>query len=338
MKLVISTLSNLKTLSHILTITITVAATSFYHEIILARDLTTASVTNSDSSDDIHLNAFQLSYINNLRGHFWPYSELATSNLDAGIEINRYAGHASGTEFVGKQVQAVLGERFSESFYIGAKAGFHRLNVAKQEDRNDFISYMLYTQANVAQNVDINLTTASDYVYMLGLQPSGIYNYLHATKWWTNIEWKPIETIRILMDSSAWNLSDQNFRRDDKLSLLYGISPDSPWIWSGISYEVLHYKNIDPNYWSPDLFRSVNLELDCNAPINDDLDGVLAISLSRQKEDNYPIGNGHSVFIGINNKISKSKTIRLGFSRIRSAQGPSAWDENSYNISLNGSF
>jgi len=310
----------------------------FCCEMANARDLYTIGAEDSSTSDDIDLTTFEISYINNQREHLWPYNESADSDWDFGFALHRYNGKANGTDFTGYQLEAVLGWRYSSSTYFGGKIGDHNLDVQSLDQQEDRTTYDFSALVGLADSFSINLGAADDYVYQFGLQPAGAREFLHAERWQAGFELRPIETVRVIGSGSLWELSDANNRHEGSIKMIYGISPGWPWIWAGVSYEQLGYDVKKPDYWTPEKFRSLGFEFESSFPLTENISGALSASISRIKEDNFPEGNGDSIFAGIDYKVIDDLTLRVGASRIHSKQESSSWSEEAYRLSLNGSF
>ena len=151
-------------------------------------------------------------------------------------------------------------------------------------------------------------------------------------------DWMPTKRIRFSGTHSNWELSDENTRRQNKLALVYGISPGWPWIWAGLIYERLEYDLNLPDYWTPGYSRTAGFVFDSSFPISDELTGAFSASLTRIKEDQYPEGDGGSLYLGLDYKFSKDHVLRMSFNRILSSQQSSAWSENTYMLSINGAL
>ena len=303
-----------------------------------AENLYTLGATSSSSSDDIDLNDVQLRYVNNRREYAWPYAESADSDWDWGIELHRYFGQASGTDFAGLQLQGLFGWHYSKNTYIHGAIGAHRLDVPSAENQKERATYDLNAQLGITKTFNLKLNTADNYVYQYGLQPAGAREYLNAHMSSAGFDWRPTERIRFSGSHSYWDLSDENTRRQYKYDLVYGISPGWPWIWAGLTYERLEYDMDKIGYWTPGYSRTAGLVFDSSFPVTENLTGAFSASLTRIKEDEYPEGDGGSLYIGIDYKLTKQHTLRMSFNRILSSQQSSTWSENTYYLSLNGAL
>ncbi len=310
----------------------------FYCKFIDAKDLYTDEVKTISTSDDIDLDIITFSYINNLRSHFWPYVEAADSDFDWGIVLHHYSGQASGTDFTATQLEGVLGWRYSDQSYFGLRAGGHYLEVPSQNDEKSRLTYEFDAQIGLFDNFNLQINAADDYVYQEGLQPAGAREFLNAQKRLAGFEWKPFERIRVTASSSMWELSDSNVRKQSKVGMFYGISPSWPWIWAGIAYEKLSYNEAKPDYWTPGIFHSRGIVFESSFPVTDKLAAAFSGSIYKIEENNFSEGDGDSVFAGLDYKLTDNHTLRFKMSRIHSRQAESDWSEDTYSLSLNGSF
>ena len=303
-----------------------------------AEDLYTLGAFSSSSSDDIDLNSVQFHYISNRREHFWPYEQSADTLWDWGFDIYRYIGESGGNDFTGHQFEGLFGWRFSDASYLGGTFGLHRLDVPDNSEQDDQWTYDLRAQFGVTNNFSVMLNAAEDYVYQLGLQPAGIREFLVAQTLEAGLTWNPVRVIRVTGLSSKWDLSDGNVRQEHQARLLYGISPGTPWVWLGVSYEELKYEEMKPDYWTPGRSRSIGLVFESHFVLLKDLAGSLSAGLSKIKEDDNPEGDGGYIFVGVDYNLTETHTLKFVYSRNRSIQQSSQWSENAYSLSLNGSF
>lgn len=332
-------LNNIKTItSATLTVSLTCLLFLGYSKIAYTKDKYTLQATHSSTSDNIDLDILNISYISNLREHFWPYLKTGDSVFDWGIDFHRYDGQADGTEFLGYQLEGIFGIQVTDISYVGLKLGSHSLEVPSTNSRKNQETYDLYAQLGISKKFIVNLNFSDDYVYKFGLQPAGAREFLNAEIRTTGVTWRPFETLRISAQRSSWTLSDTNKKHENKASMLYGLSPGWPWIWAGVVYEKLEYTQSKPDYWTPTSFRSTGLAFESSFPISAGLTGAVAATVTSFKEDSNSNGNGGSLDIGLDYEIIQSYILRLGFSRIISQQGKSDWTENTYNISINRVF
>lgn len=309
-----------------------------YCQTVHTKDLYTLGASSSSTSDNIDLDSVKFSYLNNQREHFWPYVKSADSEYDWGVNLHYYDGQANGTDFRGHHLEGVFGFQISEISYIGGSIGLHNLDVPDLDNQKERNTYNIFTNLGLTNNFSLLFSIADNYVYQYGLQPAATREFLNAEMRTAGFQWKPFNTIRISGASTTWDLSDSNTKRETKARILYGISPGWPWIWIGVSYEKLKYEIVKPDYWTPENFRSVGLVFESSFPISDNLTGAVAASTSNVKEDNNPKGNGNSINLGLDYKLTEAHTLRLGFDRIVSQQKKSTWSENTYKLSVNGSF
>jgi len=303
-----------------------------------AEDLYTLSGEYSSTSDDVDLYTAHFSYINNRRKYYWPYQESPSSTVDTGFLLNRYNGQTEGARFVGWEGLQSIGGQLSHSLYIKGGLGLHLLDVEGTVDDKSIVTYDVVAQFDPVEQLNINLSATKNYVYQLGVQPAGVQQLLYANQWQGGFEWYPVKTIRVIVSDSKWKLSDDNYRREKKFSVLYGISPDSPWIWAGVFHEILNFDEQKADYWTPEKFLNSGLMWESSFSISDSLTGTVAATISRIKEDEYPQGDGNSIFAGLDYKLMSEQVLRLGFRKINSSQGKSSWDERAFNLSINGSF
>jgi len=303
-----------------------------------ADDLYTLGVATSSTSDDIDLNTLVLGYRNNRRDFFWPYQESADTVWDWGFDLHRRSGSAEEFDFTGSQLEVMIGRRIGSQSYVRLSAGIHHLDVSDLNQRKEQFSYNAFALLELEPQAHITLETEDDYIYQDGIQPGGVKGFLNAKKSAVGLEWEVVDRIRVLANSSVWKLSDSNRRRQHTASLLYGISPGWPWIWSGVAYEALSYEDDNADYWTPTKFRSVGLVFDASFPVTDNVSAAVAVNVNKVKEDDHSQGDGGYLSLNVDYNLTSRHILRFESSRIQSAQENSDWSENIYSVSINGSL
>jgi hypothetical protein len=115
-------------------------------------------------------------------------------------------------------------------------------------------------------------------------------------------------------------LDDRNIQHQSAAALLYGVSPEWPWIWVGVGTEQLRCDESRPGYWSPRIFRSSGLRVDVAAPITEQLSYSVAANLDRVNEDGVS-GDGRYFSIGLEARLTPALSLRASVSDGQSLQG-----------------
>lgn len=301
-----------------------------------ADELYTLGSKNNRESDDIVLETYYFNYKNHLRSFYWPYQENTKALWDYGLNVQRAIGEASTLAYSTKSANLSIGWHHSVNDYITGSIGTHYILPESTPIEHSRTSYEFRAHLGDPETGHIYYHFADDYVYQLSLQPAGIKEYLSASRHSLGIRWVPAGLVKLEPVVSQWNLSDDNIRRSAKLDAYLKLSRE--WVWLGVSYENMGYKEKRADYWSPQSFRSLGLVFESSISLGRKLTTSLAGSLSSIKEDNFPKGRASSLSIGVDYKPLKNLAVRYSFSRYKSQQKTNQWSELSSNVSINGLF
>ena len=99
-------------------------------------------------------------------------------------------------------------------------------------------------------------------------------------------------------------------------AVLYGLSPDLPWVWvgAGIYYQVFEFQT--DGYWSPSQYHSFGPRLEASFPISPKLTGEAGVNLNVVSEDRWtPLDFsefGGYISLGLDYSIGKGTHLKIG--------------------------
>lgn len=199
----------------------------------------------------------------------------------------------------------------------------------------DLTSYQLGAQTKWENGSYVNIQHKKDFVVEQQIINSADGKLLHAETTSADIEFRPAKRIRLKAQGQYQKLSDNNRSRKQQVGAYYGISPDWPWIWTGVEVEHLDYEREDAAYWTPQNHRSVAATLSASFPVNEQISLSSSASINRSKSDNNPDwGTGYYLSAGSEIQLNNSTRLSANAHRIKSQQDDSAWDETGAEIGL----
>lgn len=297
-------------------------------------DLFQTGYRHDQTSDGLDMNSWLVSYRNHRREMFWPWQDSPDYSLDWGLSLRRDSGEIPQRSFTAARLAALLGKRFSPSLYAEASGGMHRLNTAW---RDELAIYSGAVYWSPSAWLDLHIFTNRDYLYTDAQIPAGITEALAARTYAAAVTIKPARRWHLNGTGKVGALSDGNRSYHYIYSLMYGVSPDWPWIWVGIGGETLHYDEARPGYWTPRNFRAAGLRFDSSVPLSESLEFDAALNLDRLHEDGTT-GSGYYADVGFDWTMMKDIHLRLGAIRNHSLQQGSRWSERIYTVSLGGAL
>ena len=300
------------------------------------RDLFILGVSSLSTTDDFDARTYSLSYRNHRRELFWPWQEATTHTLDWGLDVDRSEGEVTPTEFESIHVQGSLGAYLTPGTYVLAQVGHHKL----QTDLGDrtITSRHLTAIFGVGHDFGVQLETGRDFIYPDGAVPGGITEQLTALEHSASFRWRPHQRLRILGQGRYRDYdkeNDENTSRQTDLNILYGISPEWPWVWAGVGAQRLTYDRQVPSYWSPEEFTAYGLRFDSSFPLGERLSGSAAANLDKLDEDGST-GTGYFLQAGLQYRLYGDLYARLDVTESKSIQRTSTWSADSVFFRLSG--
>lgn len=297
---------------------------------------------HESTSDELDHNSLGLSYQNHRRDPHWPYPGEADAAWDLGLRANLCSGktpygHYSSFDFFGE-----FSRKISEKANMGLEAGMSRLS----EDRGGSIiipagtlSAFIFPASFLSFEVMVFRKLAN-----VDHRPGAVSTHLKEVGERLNIYSQPVERIRVIAQGENKNLSDGNQKRWSDFSLLYGVSPGTPWIWLGMGGELFGYTRntendpVETRYWSPGRFISFGPRADIQIPIQ----GLLSLSIganwNRLREGDLPWGTGYYLSPSLNYGSRENVLVSVYYTRISSKQGESSWSSNTFGLNALASF
>lgn len=147
------------------------------------------------------------------------------------------------------------------------------------------------------------------------------------------IIFRPYEKLKLQGSGELGWRSDSNTKFSSDFALLYGVSPDWPWIWVGYGYYTLSFQKQNAAYWSPKNFTSHGLRVDMSFPVVSQLSGIFAVNFNNYDEDGFT-GRGHYGVVGLQWGSTSDFHFKMTWTQIRSGQSSSPWKYDGITLNL----
>lgn len=275
-----------------------------------------------------------VSYRNRRRDMDWPYQEADSLDLDWGLDAVVRNGSSFSSDFNALQFDAFIGKRLQTGSYLEVGVGVHGIRGDDLIKDDTIPIYWAKGLFPVTPSFDIEVVASFDYLYPEGFQPGSLIEALTSHTIFGELSWKPVYSLWIKSQSELKFISDSNKRFWTDLAVLYGISPDWPWVWVGAGANYLTYEFESDNYWSPSQYISYGPRLESSFPINEKLTAWAEIHLNVVTENEIFEELGDDISLGIDWALTKKVHMLLGIERFDSIRDGDHYYENSVFLSF----
>ena len=154
-----------------------------------------------------------------------------------------------------------------------------------------------------------------------------------------NLSVRPLKRVRASLIQKLFFFNDANRRTDGDLSVMYGLSPDWPWIWVGAGYERLTDSNSNQgHYWAPRVFEDIGPRIDLAVPIYGALSYLMGLNFNWFRDIDYGTGFGYYGTAKLQYGQSDGRHCYFGIESIESKQGAGKWSSLAWNAGVQWLF
>ena len=242
-------------------------------------------------------------------------------------ETGKYAYH--GNEVIG-QITKEFNDYIKGELSIGA---IHLENQGTHQHTN-FTKYNAKITAQPTKNASITVEHGENLLFQEAIIEDDNKHLVSGKTTKLSGSWRAAKRIIVEGSTQYRELSDGNTSRQNRAAVLYGISPDVPWVWAGVEAQSLSYDDTKNNYWSPEDYEAYAVVLSTNFPINKKLSLSAGGNINRTKEKGYDWASGGTVTVGANYALSKNTSIKAEASYLESTRGNDSWNGNKVGISF----
>ncbi len=286
-------------------------------------------------SDDLNVQQYSIGYSKGDKIFDYRHElEKSGENL-WGVEIKRNRiDQKNAADYDGYAANVSVARKFSDNVSASASIGRSQLENSFTQADDSLTTYGLATRIKLNKQVELHASHSKDFLFQDAIVEDENGNLLSGKSSDVSLYWRAQKKIRVQGAAGHRSLSDGNAANKVSGSVLYGISADWPWIWTGVSAERLSYNQDKSSYWAPDKYTSYGVVLDSSFPVNDNLSMSLGANLNRSKEDNNPTGTGYSVSAGANWTVTDNVELDIHGDILKSSQEASDWRQDQLGLSL----
>ncbi|MDD5393118.1 MAG: hypothetical protein PHE17_08885 [Thiothrix sp.] len=226
----------------------------------------------------------------------------------------------------------------NERVFIEGGLGVGKVKANDGSRSKNLTTYRGRVEGKLSDKVTVGLEHEKDFAFRDGMVADDNNDILTQTRTRADIKYRPSKRVRLEANTERRRLSDGNRARQSKAGAYYGISPDWPWVWTGVEVEHLDYAQEKTNYWTPKNNRSAAVVLDASFPVNEKLELSSGLSVGRSRAAGTSTSNDYGVSLGANYKISKNAKLALDAHRYKSNQNDSRWHENGVTVGVTFDF
>jgi len=237
-------------------------------------------------------------------------------------------------DYLADTIDVTLSRKISDKLSIAASLGQGRIK-NKQTKRNaQLTTYAVKAKLTLNKQVKLHIKQSTGFVFDDALIEDDNAQTLSGDITNIDLYWRPLEKIRVEGNGLYRSLSDNNHSQQLLGAVLYGISPNWPWLWVGVSAEKLSYDKTKLSYWTPNDYVSYGVVIDSSFPVNEHFSISLGGNLNTSKEDNNASGTGYSLSAGAYWMVRKNINIKLNGYLLESTQETSNWKQDQLNLSI----
>jgi len=166
-----------------------------------------------------------------------------------------------------------------------------------------------------------------------------VTNLLHGPSAQFNLLIRPAKTVRAVYTQKIFYFNDANRRTDGDVSVMYGLSPDWPWIWVGAGYERLTDSNSNlGHYWAPRIFEDIGPRIDLAVPLYGPLSYMMGLNFNWFRDIDFGTGFGYYGTAKIQCGQSDGRHAYVGIETIESKQAANKWSSLAWSAGVQWLF
>jgi hypothetical protein len=257
-------------------------------------------VENDSNSDQAQRLSLILGYSSEQRDLLWPYEKEAGSGWHWNLGVERHSGKiGNGTEFSGTKLHTGVGYKFGPKLMFETNFGVHDLYVNGRDAASMRGTPHLKLVGSPVDWIWMIVNVRNDYVYQEMYLPSGITEKLTASTVRLELIARPHENLRVLGRSVEKWMSNSNFRQEQDIAAMYGVSSTSPWIWLGAGANFMSYSFHQSSLWTPSRFSSFGPRLEAAVPVRQRLSLIFDGSWNLNQEEGFAQTQGYGYAAGL---------------------------------------
>ncbi|RTZ67673.1 MAG: hypothetical protein DSZ29_00345 [Aquificaceae bacterium] len=297
---------------------------------------------NADNIDNI-INEFtakasQYTDVNGIRirDRSLAYHRKNKTGTDWKLKVHDYNlhGETGADTYEGDEIIGAITKEFNEYITTELSVGAVYLSNQRTGDETKFTNYKAKVTAKPNSKVSFSIEHGEDLLFKEAIIEDDTNKLVSGKTSKISGTWRAAKRVIIEGSSQYRELSDGNRSRHHRAVALYGISPDTPWIWAGVETQSLSYDDKKSNYWSPEDYEAHALVISSNFAINKKLSVNINGNINRTKEDNFDWASGSAITVGAKYNLTDKASIKAHATYSESTRENASWNGNNVGVSF----
>lgn len=292
-------------------------------------------VSNDRTSNDLVIDTYHTQVYSNRRNILWTFNNATESANDIGALVWKTSGRFVDEEINSTKAQMHLGKKWNKSHHSFANIGGHKL---VYDEINSSMGACKIGHTFLINKFSGFIHIDRDFMFAEQSIPAPLEEGLKRTMINSNLQYKPIDHVRIPLLVKKKNIDDGNQSLEKDISILYGRSWPV-WWWIGYAYNELTNSEVaDGAYWAPEKFTAYGPRFEISYPFTDYLQLSMGYNYSKIKEDDFDYGTSHYTSLSLQYGSREDLLIALNWYENVSEQESNEWKGEGSRLSLSYSF
>ncbi len=282
-----------------------------------------AAATSYEDSNDIKFEDESVSYTH------------INKNTRAKVSAHHYyiVDGSERDKYDGNEITAGLTQKYNH-IETEVSVGAVYLDNHRTDKRKNHVKYKARVSAKPTGNATVSLEHSDDFLFKEAIITDDENQLLSGKTTKLSASWRVSR--RVIAEGSVQRrkLSDGNASRHKRAALLYGISPDVPWVWAGAEVQSLSYDEKKNNYWSPTDYKSYALIANGNFPVSKKLSVNVSGSVNRTKEAGQTWASGYTAGVGADFSLNQNSHVKADAMYLKSTRDGVDWDGKRVGVSF----
>lgn len=240
---------------------------------------------------------------------------------------HHYATAETGRDkYDGNEITAQLKKKFNQSIDTEVNVGAIYLDNHRTKKRKHYTEYKAKIVTKPTKSTTASLEYSDNLLFREAIIEDDNNHLLSGKTTKLSGTWRAAKRVIAEASTQRRKLSDGNKSKHNRVAVLYGISPDTPWVWAGVEAQTLSYDKEKTNYWSPTDYKSYALIANGNFKTTENLSLNVNGSINRTKEVNRKWASGYSIGVGADLKLNESSHIKADAVYLKSSRDGIDWD------------
>ncbi len=264
------------------------------------------------------------------------YHQKNKTGVDWKLKAHDYEFHGEkgADTYDGNEIIGTITKDFNEYITTELSVGAVYLENQRTRDNTNFTHYKAKATIKPNSKFSFSVEHGEDLLFKEAIIEDDTNKLVSGKTSKLSGTWRAAKRVIVEGSSQYRELSDGNRSKHHRAIALYGISPDTPWVWVGVETQSLSYDEKKSNYWSPKDYEAHALVISSNFAINKKLSVNINGNLNRTKEDNFDWASGSAITVGAKYDITDNASIKAHASYLESSRDNTSWNGNSVGVSF----